>query len=93
MSNRLSVLLATLLLCFMAVLDRPARADPVPVRIGVLEFGTVNWELDTIKHYGLDIEHGIRLDTVGLAGRDATTIALRAGEVDVIVIDWVWVSR
>lgn len=86
-------LVAALAFGAMTAADWPAHAEPVPVRVGVLEFGTVNWELDTIKHYGLDVEHGIRLDTVGLAGRDATAIALRGGEVNAIVIDWVWVSR
>ena len=77
----------------MLVSGSPAMADPVTIRVGVLEYGTVNWELDTIIHHGFDTEHGIDLEMVGLAGRDATSLALRTGEVDTIVIDWIWVSR
>ena len=71
----------------------PSVAAPEPVRIGVLKFGTVNWELDVIKTHGLDRQEGIDVQVVELAGRDATSVALLAGKVDVIVIDWIWVSR
>ncbi|MCT7374278.1 ABC transporter substrate-binding protein [Chelativorans salis] len=63
------------------------------IRIGVLEFGTVNWELDVIKRHGLDEKQGIQLEQVNLASNQATTVALQAGEVDMIVSDWLWVSR
>ena len=63
------------------------------VRLGVLKFGTVNWELNVIKHHGLDREGGLNLDVVGLANKDATTIAFNAGDVDMIVTDWIWTSR
>lgn len=63
------------------------------VRIGVLKFGTVSWELDTIKQHQLDTANGIELDVVNFAGEDATNVALLAGEVDMIVSDWLWVSR
>ena len=47
---------ACLLLVAVAWLGAgPARAEPLPVvRIGVLKFGTVNWELDVIRRHGLD---------------------------------------
>lgn len=63
------------------------------VRLAVLNFGTVNWELDVIKHHGLDTKAGITLDVVPLANKHATSIALNAGDVDMIVTDWIWVSR
>ena len=63
------------------------------VRVGVLKFGTVNWEIDTIRHYGLDKNNGIALDVVPLAGNEATRIALMSGAVDIIVSDWLFVSR
>jgi NitT/TauT family transport system substrate-binding protein len=65
----------------------------VTVRIGVLKFGTVSWELDTIKHHQFDTANGIDLDVAYFAGEDATNVALLAGEIDVIVSDWLWVSR
>lgn len=63
------------------------------VKIGVLKFGTVNWELDVIRHHGLDVAQGIDLEIVELAANSATTVALQAGAVDMIVTDWLWVSR
>jgi len=69
-----------------------ARAAP-KVRIGVLKFGTVSWELDTLKHHGFDGANRIDLEVAPFAGEDATNVALQAGEVDVIVSDWLWVSR
>ena len=63
------------------------------VRIGVLQFGTVNWEVNTIMHHGLDAANGLKLEPVVLASNDATRIAINAGAVDVIVSDWLYVSR
>ena len=71
-----------------------AVAEELPtVRVGVLKFGTVNWELKAMAHHGLDEANGFALEIVPFAGGDATDIALLGGEVDVIVSDWLWVSR
>ena len=83
--------LAALLL---ALAPAAAAADQTPtVRVGVLAFGTVNWLMDVIDHHGLDAEAGYDLETVGLAGRPATTVAFQAGDVQVIVADWIWALR
>jgi NitT/TauT family transport system substrate-binding protein len=63
------------------------------VRVGVLKFGTVNWELNTIKHHRLDAAEGIEVEIIPFASEDGTNVALQAGELDVIVSDWLWVSR
>jgi len=63
------------------------------VRVGVLKFGTVNWEIDTVRHYELDKANGIEIEVVPLAGNEATRIALLSGAVDIIVSDWLFVSR
>jgi len=70
-----------------------AVADNTKVRVGVLKFGTVNWELKALKNAGFDKSNGIDVEIVPFAGGDATKIALQGGEVDVIVSDWLWVSR
>ncbi len=67
-------------------------AEPV-IKVGVLKFGTVNWELKAMKHHGLDKANGFELEIVPFAGGDATRVALQGGAVDVIVADWLWVSR
>ena len=68
-------------------------AQEVTLRAAVQESGTVNWELDTISHYGFDTDNGFTLDVQGMAGGDAAQIAFQGGAVDMIVSDWIWVAR
>lgn len=70
-----------------------AQAEETVLKAAVLQGGTVNWELDTIRHYGLDKANGFTLETVALAGNPATQVAFQGGEVDMIVTDWIWVAR
>ncbi len=67
--------------------------DMAKVRVGSLKFGTVNWELDVITHNKFDEERGVKVETLTLGNKNASGIALQGGEVDVIVSDWIWVSR
>ncbi len=72
----------------------PAAAGELgTLRLGVLKFGTVNWELDVIKANGLDAEEGFNLEVQGYGGGEATNVALMGDAVDGIVDDWIWVSR
>lgn len=71
---------------------RGALAAP-KVRVGVLKFGTVSWELDTIRHNKLDSANGIDLEIAYFAGEEATNVGILAGTLDIIVSDWLWVSR
>lgn len=63
------------------------------LRIGVLQFGTVNWELDVIQHNELDAKHGFELEVQGYGNNQATQVALQGDAVDGIVSDWLWVTR
>ncbi|MGW9231847.1 ABC transporter substrate-binding protein [Pseudorhizobium sp. NPDC055634] len=67
--------------------------DLPKIKVGVLKFGTVSWELDTIKHHGLDRKNGVEVEVLDFAGEDATNVAMLAGDLDIIVSDWLWVSR
>jgi NitT/TauT family transport system substrate-binding protein len=69
-----------------------AQAEPT-IRVGSLRYGTLSWELDVINHYGLSEKHGVRIDTLELASVPAAQLALQADRVDVILSDWLWVSR
>ncbi|MEM9813812.1 MAG: ABC transporter substrate-binding protein, partial [Pseudomonadota bacterium] len=75
------------------VLATAAIAETPVLKAAVLKFGTVNWELDTIEHYGLDTAEGFELDVAGVAGSSAAQVAFQGGEADVIVSDWLWVAR
>ena len=80
--------------CVLALMSHlPAQADNHAIRVGVLQFGTVNWEIDVIDEHGLDTQQGIEAVAVPLGNKNAASIALQGGEVDVIVSDWLWVSR
>lgn len=91
--TRRTTLLAAGALLASATLRHAAAADLKVVRAGVLKFGTVSWELDTVRANGFDKQAGIDLQLVELAGNPATQVALQAGGVEVIVSDWLWVSR
>ena len=90
-------LLATMIVATMAAAlpgqVRAAAENIGVLRLGVLGFGTVNWELDVIKHHGLDEERSFTLAVEGFAGGQATKVALQGDAVDGIVSDWFWVSR
>lgn len=83
--------IVTVLILGIASLQPSWAADKV--RVGVLEFGTVNWELDVMKAHQLAEKNGFDLEVVPVASADASTVALQGGAVDVIVSDWVWVNR
>lgn len=87
------VLVAALLGLLAAPWAWAADSGAAEIRVGVLQFGTVNWELDVIQVHQLAKERGLNLKVVPLASGDASTVALQGGAVDVIVSDWIWVSR
>jgi NitT/TauT family transport system substrate-binding protein len=66
--------------------------DLTPITVGVLEYGTAQWEMKVIKDHDLDEAHGIDLTIRPLAGDAAGDVALLSGEVDVILTDFVWVA-
>jgi NitT/TauT family transport system substrate-binding protein len=90
MNRRLIALL--FLITGLSPLHSAAEPD-TGIRLGVLAFGTVNWELNTIEREGLDKKHRIKLIKRSVANPQAAKIALQAGAVDMIVTDWLWVSR
>jgi NitT/TauT family transport system substrate-binding protein len=79
---------------FAVFILQPAWAqEHHALRVGLLKFGTVSWEIDTIRHHGLDRKHGIAVTPVEFASNEAAKVALQAGAVDLIVTDWPWVAR
>ena len=63
------------------------------IKIGSLQYGSVNWELKLIKELELDKKNGFDLEIIELASKNAAAVALQGGAVDLIVTDWFWVSR
>ncbi|MFY9326849.1 MAG: PhnD/SsuA/transferrin family substrate-binding protein [Georgfuchsia sp.] len=93
MSTRFLHFILTALL-LLPLVSLGANEKPLPVvRVGALEFGTVSWELEVIRSHELDKKHGIDLKIVPLGSGDAYIVALQGGAVDIMVGDWIWVSR
>src|SRR3954466_15695468 len=70
----------------------PGRAADT-IRLAVQKTGTFSWELAAIRAGGRDKEADLSLDVTELASPEAGKIALRAGNADIILSDWLWVSR
>jgi NitT/TauT family transport system substrate-binding protein len=70
-----------------------AGAGALPsVRLGVLQFGTVQWVAEVIRRHALDQAHGFALETIMLANNDAGRVALMAQSADIVVSDWFFVA-
>jgi NitT/TauT family transport system substrate-binding protein len=69
-----------------------AATDSGKIRVGVLKFGTVTWELAVAARHGLNQSNGIDIEVVEFAAKDAAAVALQAGAVDLILTDWIWVA-
>lgn len=63
------------------------------LRLALLQYGTVSWEIDTLLHHGLDEEAGISLAITPVGSPNAAVVALQGGAVDAVVSDWIWVAR
>jgi len=82
---------ATLACLFAALISSQAFAETV--RIAILKFGTVSWEMDVVRRNEFDVAEDIKIELVELASGQSAKVALQAGSVDVIVSDLLWVSR
>ncbi len=86
MTVRWAILILALSLC------GPAFAADT-IRVTAQKTGTFAWELDVIRAHQLDKQRGLIIETTELASPEAGKIALRGGAADLVVSDWLWVSR
>jgi NitT/TauT family transport system substrate-binding protein len=77
----------------MAITSASPTIAGETLRLAVLKYGTVNWELNAIRHNGFDTANGFAMEIMGMAGISASVIAFQGGEADVMVSDWIWVAR
>jgi NitT/TauT family transport system substrate-binding protein len=87
---RLAALLFTALTLIASL---ATRSDAETIRLAVQKTGTFAWELAVIRSHSLDKQANLSIEPVELASPEAGKIALRAGSADIIVSDWLWVSR
>lgn len=90
----LSRLLLLIFLCIGFIKAKANTYTNLPkVTVGVLKYGTVNWEIAVIKHYQLDKKYNIDLQVMPLSNKNASAVALQSKAVDIILNDWLWVNR
>ncbi|MDO6515395.1 ABC transporter substrate-binding protein [Neptuniibacter sp. 2_MG-2023] len=83
--------LIVLLIAFIAL---KASAEDYPdVRVATLQHGTVNWEMDVIRHHHLDEKNNFTLAVMPVGGKDSSAVALQSKAVDLMFSDWIWVNR
>jgi NitT/TauT family transport system substrate-binding protein len=70
----------------------PSRAAET-IRLAVQKTGTFAWELAVVRAYGLDKQADLAIEVREFASPEAGKIALRGGSADIIITDWLWVSR
>lgn len=68
-------------------------AEKTVIRIGAQAFGTVDWELSALQDDPQTKSADFQLELHNVANAEAGKIALQSGAVDMIVSDWIWVSR
>jgi NitT/TauT family transport system substrate-binding protein len=79
------IVIATLITANALAADR--------VRIAVQTTGTLAWELEIVRADHLDQQADLTIETTELASTEAGKIALMGGAADIILSDWLWVTR
>src|SRR5437764_8967664 len=93
-SARWVVCFCAVTLGFAAVIGVAGPASAADrLRIAVQKTGTLAWEMSVVRAQGLDKQADLDLQIIDVASLDAAIIALRSGAADIIVTDWLWVSR
>ena len=86
---RVAVVVALVMLALAASGARAADR----IRLAVQKTGTLSWELDIIKAHGLDRKANLDIQTIELASTEAGKIAIKGGSADLMLSDWLWVTR
>ena len=82
-----------LLLLSTIGLSAAQEREALPVRVGLQAAGTFSWVIHAMEYFGVDEEYGLEIEPVTYASKQATELALRAGEVDIVVDDFVGIVQ
>lgn len=63
------------------------------IRVAAQKTGTLAWELEILHAHDLDRQAGLIIEMTELASTEAGRIALKGGSADLILSDWLWVTR
>ncbi len=61
------------------------------IRVGLQATGTFSWVVHAMQYYGIDEQENLTVEPTTFASKQATDLALRAGDVDVVVDDFIGV--
>jgi NitT/TauT family transport system substrate-binding protein len=90
----MKILIRTVLAAIiLAITPVAACCGAETIRVAVQKTGTFAWELAVIRAHKLDKKANLSIQAIDLASPEAGKIALRAGSADIILSDWLWVSR
>lgn len=81
------------LFCCCFAVNSFAAEPATLLRIGVQATGTLAWELQVLQVGDHAKNSGFKIEVFPVANSEAGKIALQSGAVDMIVSDWIWVSR
>lgn len=77
----------------LALAGTALAEEQTAIRFGVQATGTSGWELSVLGRDAAKSARPFVLQTQQLANAEAGKIALQSGSADVIISDWIWVSR
>ncbi|WP_216326799.1 ABC transporter substrate-binding protein [Deinococcus aestuarii] len=69
-----------------------AQAGTRSINVGLQAGGTLSWVTSAIGYFGIDRELGLRVNARTYASKDATRVALRSGDTQVVVDDFLEVT-
>lgn len=87
-----AILMVFLTALVTVLCSRTVAAEDKTLSISVLQFGTAHWELDHIRHAGLDEANGYQLELRPVANLPASRLAVTSGSVNGAVADLLWVQ-
>ncbi|MEP4889479.1 MAG: transporter substrate-binding domain-containing protein [Aliiglaciecola sp.] len=85
--------ISSLLVLFLWLLFGTSVQANDTIRVGVLKYGTLNWEMDVLEKLKLAKQYNLNIERIPLGSPQALLVALQGGSLDVILNDWLWVAR
>ena len=92
LSNNCRQIAAGVLGAALALVNSAAHSAD-RIRVAAQITGTLGWELQVLRAHSLDRQADLDIEITELASTEGGQIALRGGSVDVVLSDWIWVSR
>jgi NitT/TauT family transport system substrate-binding protein len=92
-SPRRRGVIAVLVTAAMCALVTTTASAADRIRVAMQRTGTLAWELDIIKAHGLDRKANLDIQAIELASTEAGKIAIKGGSADLMLSDWLWVTR